>query len=163
MRRKLNNYMTQEELEALIEKYFECETTDYEESFLKRVLPECDYKSRVIDEALVTMGFYEVGRNKVKRKAARKVTVLSLRIASVAAMLALIVVFAVNFESGENGLSSCECIAYVNGEEIKDDETVTILMKVNLAEMNSVTEESSSVLESQLVTIRSIMSVENNN
>lgn len=163
MKRKLNNYMTQEELEALIEKYFECETTDYEESLLKRVLPECDYKSQVIDEALVTMGFYEVGRSEVKRKTARKITVLAWRIASVAAMLALIVVFAVNFKSSENGLSSCECIAYVNGEEIKNDEAVTKLMKVNLAEMNSVTEESSSVLESQLVTIRNIMSVENNN
>ena len=44
MNKKQENNMTQAELELLVGKYFDCETTEEEEIVLKRALSECRFR-----------------------------------------------------------------------------------------------------------------------
>lgn len=160
MNREQEKNMTQAELEALVEKYFDCETTEEEEVELKRALSKCRFYSPIIEEALVAMGFYAIGRKLEAEKSSGKTVSFVLRVVSVAAMLALIITFSVNFMNDEQYKAEGFCVAYVNGLKVDDSDEVLALMKNNLNDVNLATEMESNSMESQLSEIRSIMSID---
>ncbi len=53
--------VSKDELEMMIERYFDCELSEEEEILLRNNLAHCKYKSKSIDEALATMGFLAEG------------------------------------------------------------------------------------------------------
>ena len=53
---KLQKINSQAELEQLIERYFDGETSLQEEQLLKQTLADCTWTSDTIDEARFTMG-----------------------------------------------------------------------------------------------------------
>ena len=162
MNKKQENNMTQAELELLVGKYFDCETTEEEEIVLKRALSECRFRSSIIDEALVAMGFYSIGRERNKENNSSKRISVAWRVASVAAMLVLIVSFALKVMQSDSIDETDYCIAYVNGVEVDDQEEVLALVRSSLNNMGNTTEMEAISMESQFSNIREIMSMNDN-
>lgn len=151
-----------EELELLIERYFEGETSEEEELRLRVELCDCTYCSRLIDECLVTMGYFSVGKRVEREKRTRgKVKVLR-RVASVAAMTAIVLVLGLTLLKPDNdAFGEGDCVAYVNGVEVNDHEEVLALVKSSLNDMSMTTEIEPICMETQFSMIREIM-LENN-
>ena len=82
---KQENDITRQQLEGLIAKYFDGQTSVAEEQMLKQCLAHYQWHGDVIDEARFTMGMLSVGADKHRRanRAARIVPVW--RIAAAAA------------------------------------------------------------------------------
>ena len=154
--------MSLAELERLVSRYFDCETTEDEERLLKRTLASCDYSSPVIDEARVALGYFLVGRSVSKKKRTGTKMIIPLRTISVAAMFALVVMFGIKFYEADFAETQ-DCIAYVNGNVVNDDSEVLALVMGDLAEMNTASVAVEDVMNSQLSAMSSVMvDVENN-
>lgn len=152
--------LSQKELEALIAKYFDCVTSEEEEKMLKKTLANCDYSSPAIDEALVAFGFFAVGKMQAAKH--RKVAVLPIarRAVSVAAVVALFVTVGVNLLGSGDMLDADECIAYVNGREVRDQEAVLALVMNDFSEVNKASASVENGIESQLSAIKGVLDIE---
>ena len=64
------NISSQAELEQLINRYFDGETTVQDEQALRETLADCPWSSDVIDEARFTMGYFAAHRNELRRATA---------------------------------------------------------------------------------------------
>lgn len=148
-----------EELELLIERYFEGETSEEEELRLRKELSNCTYHSRLIDECLVTMGYFSMGKRMEREKKARGRVMVLRRVVSVAAMIAIIFVLGLTLLKPDNGVfSEGDCMAYVNGEKISDKDIVISLIEQDLARIGeSVSEERNTIME-QLSGIKGVLS-----
>lgn len=145
-------------LELLIEKYFEGETSEEEELRLQKELCNCTYRSRLIDECLVTMGYFSVGKRVEQEKMARSRAIVLRRVASVAAMIAIVIVLGLTLlKPDKDAFSEGDCIAYVNGEKISDKNKVISLIEQDLACIGEcVSEERNTILE-QLSGIKGVL------
>lgn len=137
-----------EELELLIERYFEGETSEEEELRLREVLGNSTYNSRLIDECLVTMGYFSMGKRVEREKKTRGRVVVLRRVVSVAAMIAIILMLGLTLLKPKNVFNEGDCIAYVNGVKISDKDKVISLIEQDLACMGeTVSEERSTIIE----------------
>ena len=123
---------TVDEWRKVIGRYFDAQTTDEEESALKRFLVSPEAADREFDEARAVLGFITVGRRLCH---ARRRTVLRRRIAgySAAASVALVIAF-----SGWAIYSSRnQCVAYINGVKCTDEDVVMAEMRRSMREMGA--------------------------
>ena len=66
---KNHHINNQAELEQLIERYFDGETSVQEEQMLREALADCPWSSEVIDEARFTMGYFVAHHHETERVA----------------------------------------------------------------------------------------------
>lgn len=123
---------TVDEWRKVIGRYFDAQTSDEEESALKRFLVSPEAAGREFDEARAVLGFTTVGRRLCHT---RRRTALRRRIAgySAAASVALVIAF-----SGWAVYSSRnQCVAYINGVKCTDEDVVMTEMRRSMREMGA--------------------------
>ena len=132
----------QAELEKLIERYFDGETTVQEEQTLRETLADCPWSSEVIDEALFTMGYFAAH----KQQRRQNVTTSSrFRHAAIAASITALLAVGVGL-LWHNQQHEDVCVAYVNGKTIHNEKEVLNLMQSDLNDIGNATQS----LEEQL-------------
>ena len=137
----------QAELEQLISRYFDGETSVQEEQELRQNLADCPWSSELIDEARFTMGYFaahvQSERHTTKRSFQRQIIGIA---ASIAVLLTI----------GGGILWHSQqpkdvCIAYVNGKTIQNEKEVLNLVASDLNDIGnasqSLTEQLSSLGE----------------
>ncbi|MBQ7940780.1 MAG: hypothetical protein IJ328_00015 [Muribaculaceae bacterium] len=147
-----------EELEVLIEKYFEGETTGEEERCLRAELSDCAYRSSLIDDCLVAMGYFSVGRRAEREKTVRARMTLFRRAASAAAMTAVVLVLGLTLFKSNEVLVEDDCIAYVGGEKISDKDKVIAMVESELSSIGETVSEDRNSIMDELSGIKGILS-----
>lgn len=147
-----------EELEVLIKKYFECETTEEEEARLLMELQACRYRSALIDECLVSMGYFSVGKA-VEQKSKKHGKMIAIqRVVAVAALAVFVFTLGFLLLDKQDVNEDDYCIAYVNGELVSDKNMVIELVEKDLSCIGqAVSEDRNSILE-QLSGIQGVLS-----
>lgn len=145
----------QAELEQLIDRYFDGETSVQEEQLLRKTLANCTWSSETIDEARFTMGYFVAHcqqQQRVTQKSRRS------RAIGIAASIAIILgagVFALwHYQEDTNNM----CIAYVNGKTINNDDAVLALIENDLNAMD----EASNGMSAQLSNLGEALELDNN-
>ena len=130
---KNHHINNQAELERLIERYFDGETSIQEEQILRETLADCPWNSEVIDEARFTMGFFAAHcqeKARTARKSHRR------QLIGIAASIAIILA-AGGFAMWHQQQLSDVCIAYVNGKVVEDNHQVMALVANDLTKMDN--------------------------
>lgn len=127
--------MTRDRLEALIERYFEGETTADEEALLRCELANDRWHDVATDEARFVMGYYSLA--KTLRNSSKNRGRTWLREWAVAASIAILLMAGV----GLRKLSNSQCTAWVGGKAIHDQEQVMNLITADLDAMQGVGDE----------------------
>lgn len=131
-----NHHIThQAELEQLIERYFDGETTVQEEQMLREALVDSPWSSEAIDEARFTMGYFAAHRQSqfsVKKHASR------FRMTAIAASIAILLTVGASM-LWHSRQTNDVCVAYVNGKAIYNEKEVLSLMQDDLNEMGNAT------------------------
>ena len=147
---------TEADWDALVERYFEAETTEAEEAALRRFLCTPQGSAPRYDEVRAVMGFLAVGRSQqvaaVPQKKGRSIRLQTLgRIAA-----AVIVAVGVGLAAWLTQSQPTEvCIAYVDGREITDREAVIALMTGTMQEV--LAEDPTAEMEAQMSEMFSVM------
>ena len=142
----------QADLEQLIDRYFDGETTVQEEQALREVLADCPWSSETIDEARFTMGYFAAHKQQRRRVATFTNT---FRITAIAASIA--VLLTVGLTTLWNHQQTDDCIAYVNGKTISNDNAVMALIANDLNTM----EDASQSMAAQLSSIGEALELDN--
>lgn len=129
----LLHIINQQELEQLIERYFDGMTTIEEEDMMRQVLAQCPWKSEVIDDARVVMGYFAAHSEQQQRQATRG---MRQRIIGIAASIAIILAVGA-FALWRQQQPSDVCIAYVNGQIVQDNDKVMALVANDLSKMDN--------------------------
>lgn len=130
----MNHHISnQAELEKLIERYFDGETSIQEEHILRETLADCPWSSEVIEEARFTMGFF-AAHCQEKARTARKNH--RRQLIGIAASIAIILA-AGGFAMWHQQQLSDVCIAYVNGKVVEDNHQVMELVANDLTKMDN--------------------------
>ena len=130
---KNHHINNQAELEQLIERYFDGETSVQEEQMLRETLATCPWSSEVIDEARFTMGFFAAHCHETERVAKKS---NRRKFIGIAASIA-IVIAAGGYALWHQQQSTGVCIAYVNGMVVQDDDKVMTLIANDLSMMDN--------------------------
>ena len=147
---------TEADWDALVERYFEAETTEAEEAALRRFLCTPQGGAPRYDEVRAVMGFLAVGRSQqasaVPQKKGRSIRLQTLgRIAA-----AVIVAVGVGLAAWHTQSKPTEvCIAYVDGRESTDREAVIALMTGTMQEV--LAEDPTAEMEAQMSEMFSVM------
>ena len=144
----------QAELEALIERYFEGETTVLEEQTMRAVLADCPWNSEMIDEARVVMGYFAAHSSQHRRhitKGSRQ------RIIGIAATIALVLTVGGYALWHQLGQTDNVCIAYVNGHVVQNDDQV---MAMIASDMNMIDHAADGMAE-QLSSLGEALEIDN--
>lgn len=150
---KSHTINSQAELERLIERYFEGETSLQEEQTLRQQLAECPWESEIIDEARFTMGYFTAHqRQQQQRPAAAN----RYRVMAIAASVALLLTVGTGL-LWHSQQPKDVCIAYVNGQEIHNDEAVMALIENDLNNINN----ASQGMASQLMSLGEAIELDN--
>ena len=121
------------ELEQLIERYFDGETSIQEEQMLRAALVQCRWKSEIIDEARFTMGYFAAHGQQQQHEAPQKRRHRAIGIAaSLAIVLGVGVLALLHPHEGATDM----CIAYVNGQKIQDNDQVMTMVADDMAMMD---------------------------
>lgn len=144
----------QVELEQLINRYFDGETTAKEERKLRSILADCPWSSETIDEARFTMGYY-VAHTRQRRHAA--MFTQRYRIAAITASVAIMLAIGGHL-LWQNRQPQGTCMAYVNGKVISNKDVVMELITQDLNTMD----EASQSMEAQLLSIGEALELDNN-
>lgn len=151
-----NQHITnQAELEQLISRYFDGETTVKEEQMLREVLADCPWSSEAIDEARFTMGYYTAHKQQGHR------TFLfgnRYRIAAIAASIAIVLAVGIGVFWHNHPQYDNMCVACVNGKMIENEDAVMSLIANDLNSM----EDASQSMEAQLLSIGEALELDNN-
>ena len=151
---KLQKINSQAELEQLISRYFEGETSLQEEQMLKQILADCPWNSKTIDEARFTMGYFSAHnqqqRRVVKMRSRRRITAIAASIAVLLTIGASALWYTQQFQG--------ECLAYVNGKAISNEDAVMELIAQDLNTMD----DASQSMEAQLLSISEALELDNN-
>lgn len=127
---------TQAQLEDLIERYFEGQTSQQDEQLLRENLADCPWESEAIDEARFTMGYFAAH----KQQRRRVVNMSTRRRAmGIAATIAVLLTIGVGL-LWQSRQPEDVCIAYVNGQTINDKDKVLTLMQSDLNDMGNATQ-----------------------
>jgi hypothetical protein len=134
---KMDNYITtQADLEQLIERYFDGETTVKEEQMLCDVLADCSWSSEAIDDARFTLGYFVAH----KQQGHRPATVANRsRIMAIAASVAVLLTVGLGLHWQQHQANNV-CVAYVNGKAIHNEQEVFKLMQSDLNDMGNATQ-----------------------
>ena len=144
----------QAELEALIERYFEGETTVLEEQTMRSVLADCPWNSEVIDEARVVMGYFAAHSSQHRRHAAKG---SRQRIIGIAATIALVLTVGGYALWHQLDQTDNVCIAYVNGHVVQNDDQV---MAMIASDMNMIDNAADGMAE-QLSSLGEALEIDN--
>lgn len=147
---------TEADWDALVERYFEAETTEAEEAALRRFLCTPQGSAPRYDEVRAVMGFLAVGRSQQAPAPSRKAT-RSVRLRSLSRVAAAVVLAAGVGLMAWHGLASQRevYVAYVDGREITDRDEVLRLMDVSFAEVAM--DEPQAEMEAQLGDMFAVM------
>jgi len=143
----INHHITnQAELEQLIERYFDGETSVQEEQMLRAALADCPWSSETIDEARFTMGYFAAHSHETQRT---KKSNSRRQLIGIAASIAIIL--AVGVYAWHHHQPGDVCIAYVNGQVVQDNDKVMALVADDMSKMdnasNAMTDQLSSLGE----------------
>lgn len=127
---------TKAQLEDLIERYFEGQTSQQEEQLLKENLADCPWESEAIDEARFTMGYFAAHKQQSRRVENMNTRRRAMGIAATIAVLLTIGV-GLLWQSRQ---PEDVCIAYVNGQTINDKDKVLTIMQSDLNDMGNATQ-----------------------
>lgn len=112
------NERTYQQWKELAERYFEAQTTDFEEEALARFLATPASQGKEFDELRAVMGFVATGRAIHNRQRTRRVRLrYYAAAAAITGVLALTAVWQVAQRTNV-------CVAYINGERYTDKEIV---------------------------------------
>lgn len=150
---KSHTINSQAELERLIERYFEGETSLQEEQMLRQQLAECPWESEIIDEARFTMGYFAAHQRQQQQRPA---AVNRYRVMAIAASVALLLTVGTGL-LWHSQQPKDVCIAYVNGQEIHNDEAVMALIENDLNNINN----ASQGMASQLMSLGEAIELDN--
>ncbi len=140
------------ELEKLIGRYFDGETTVQEEHQLRQCLADCRWNSELIDEARFAMGFFAIDAQERSRGRNRR----SHHITGIAASIALLIgvgAFALWHQHVRDNM----CVAYVDGSVVNDDDEVMALIRQDLNTMG----EASQGMSEQLMSLGAALELDN--
>ena len=150
-----NHHITnQAELEELIKRYFDGETTIEEEQALTQCLAACPWNSETIDEARFTMGYFAAYRRQQERKS-RWLT--RDRIIGIAASIAVILAVGGYVIWHQPPQAADMCIAYVDGKTIDSSDEVMALIENDLNTIG----EASQGMTSQLSSLGEALEIDN--
>lgn len=144
----------QAELEQLIERYFYGETSVQEEQMLRETLADCPWSSEAIDEARFTMGFFAAHcqeKERIARKTHRR------QLIGIAATIAIILAIGIPAMYHSWFAPHNECIAYVDGKIIDNDDVVMALIESDLSKM----EDASNSMAAQLQSLGEALELDN--
>lgn len=132
-----NHHIThQAELEQLINRYFDGETTVQEEQMLRKTLADCPWSSELIDEARFTMGYFAAHRQEQRNHSTKRANRLRMVAAAASVAVLLTVGTGILWHSRQ---TNDVCVAYVNGKAIYNEKEVLSLMQDDLNEMGNAT------------------------
>ncbi len=147
----MSNYRpisSQQELEQLIERYFNGMTTVAEEAALRHVLAHCPWSSEDIDDARVVMGYFMTHCKQQQRQHATAST--RQRIIGIAASIAIILAVG-GYTLWHQQQSRDICVAYVNGQVVQSNDQVMAMIADDLDRIdnaaNAMTDQLSSLGE----------------
>ena len=127
-------------LEQLINRYFDGETSVQEERELREALADCPWSSEFIDEARFTMGYFAAHKQQQQPRVAKKS--YQRQIIGIAASIAILLGIGLSVFSRQWLTPRYECIAYVNGKVIADNqEAIMSLIAQDLNDMDMATRE----------------------
>lgn len=135
---------SRQELEQLIERYFDGLTTVEEETALRACLARCPWHSESIEDAQVVMGYF-AALGKDQRHSATRTT--RQRIAGIAASIVIVLSVAV-FALWHQWQPMDECVAYVNGQAISNDREVMALVENDLSSIGNASQGMTAQLSS---------------
>ena len=115
----------QSELEQLIERYFDGETSLQEEHLLRQTLADCPWHSEKIDDVQVVMGYFAAHSQHQRYLSAKR---SRQRIIGIAATIALILTAGGYALWHQQSPSKDICIAYVNGQVVQNDDKVMAMI-----------------------------------
>ncbi len=152
---KNHHISNQAELEQLINRYFDGETSVQEEQMLRETLADCPWSSEVIDEARFTMGYFVA-----HRKAGQQTSKKSYRrqVIGISASIAIILAIGIPAMYHSWFAPQPQCIAYVNGKVIDNDDVVMALIESDLSKM----EDASNSMAAQLQSLGEALELDNN-
>jgi len=127
--------MTEKELHILINRYFDGETSIADERALRRELARTPLHTPLIEEAKAVIGYSLVCA--APAAADRHISGRALRGTwwNVAATLVISVLTVAALLTYSHRHEPDECVAYLNGKEISERNTVMSMMMQNLSEM----------------------------
>ncbi|MDE5876003.1 MAG: hypothetical protein K2H47_00630 [Muribaculaceae bacterium] len=132
------SYLLQE-----IDRYFDCLLTDEEEEELRKKLVVTKLNHHTIDEAKALMGF-RVPEKARKRKIDGFSEVFRYKkvkyVAVIAAIMTLTGLTGYLFQLNNNFVSG-DCLAFVNGKCIRDEDAVMEIIFQNMSELEQATDE----------------------
>lgn len=147
----MSNYRpisSQQELEQLIERYFNGMTTVEEEAALRHELAHCPWSSEDIDDARVVMGYFMTHCKQQQRQHATAST--RQRIIGIAASIAIILAVG-GYTLWHQQQSRDICVAYVNGQVVQSNDQVMAMIADDLDRIdnaaNAMTDQLSSLGE----------------
>ena len=135
---------SRQELEQLIERYFDGLTTVEEEAALRACLARCPWHSESIEDAQVVMGYF-AALGKYQRHSAARTT--RQRIAGIAASIVIVLSVAV-FALWHQWQPMDECVAYVNGQAISNHREVMALVENDLSSIGNASQGMTAQLSS---------------
>ncbi len=124
---------TQQELERLIERYFDGMTTVEEEKALRSHLAHCPWSSQAIDEARMVMGYFAAHGDQQRQHTSSGTR---QRIIGIAASIAVILAVG-TYAIWHLQRPSDVCIAYVDGHVIQSDEKVLSMIADDMDMMDN--------------------------
>ena len=151
---KNQHISNQAELEQLIERYFDGETSVQEEQMLREILADCPWSSEAIDEARFTMGYF-AAHSQEKERIARKTH--RRQLIGIAASIAIILAIGIPAMYHSWFAPHNECIAYVDGKIIDNDDVVMALIESDLSKM----EDASNSMAAQLQSLGEALELDN--
>ena len=122
--------MNAQELEQLIQRYFDATTTSAEETLLRRELARPEAQAPSADEARAVLGLFAAQR---KRHTARRHS--RSRIWAAAAGVALLLAAGGSFVAQRDAATQASYIAYVDGDVITDSQHVLDMMRSDLDDL----------------------------
>lgn len=134
----------QQELEKLIERYFDGMTSVGEEDAMRRTLAHCPWESDTIDDAKAVMGYFAAHGDQQRRHSVRGAR---QRIMGIAATVAIILAVG-GFALWHQQQPTDQCIAYVNGHEVHSDDQVMAMIADDLNKMDNATDAMTQQLSS---------------
>ncbi len=151
-----NHHITnQAELEQLIERYFDGETTVQEEQMLRVALADCPWNSETIDEARFTMGYFAAHSREGQRKA---IKTNRRQLIGIAASIAILLAIGIHAMNNKWFSQQQQCIALVNGKVIDNDDAVMALIEKDLNKM----EDASNSMAAQLQSLGEALELDDN-
>lgn len=121
------------EWKALVERYFEADTSKEEEAELRSFLTLPEATGKEFDEARAVLSFLAVGRELSEKKSATVSLRSHRRIWNIAA--SLLIGLAIGCSWLVTHQRNNQCIAYIHGEKITNSEIVLQQMKLSFQEI----------------------------